>query len=107
STLGKVGTKLAGNFSYWAGLDGEYNMMDQTYDIEFIGKGQRYFRDINVEIKNRWSSRWSSTVYFQDVIIDKSISKGGILGAQGDIRSQIAVVEGIRRFDGGKAVTLQ
>lgn len=107
SALGKVGTKFSGNFSYWAGLEGEYNMVEQTYDIKFIGAGQRYFRDVNVEIKNRWSSKWSSTVYFQDVIIDKSVSKGGILGNQGDIRSQIAVIEGTRRFDGGKALTLQ
>lgn len=107
STLGKVGTKVAGNFSYWAGLDGDYNMAEQTYDIKFIGGGKRYFRDINVEIKNRWDSKWSSTVSFQDVIIDKSVSKGGILGTQGDIHAQIAVVEGTRRFDGGKAITLE
>lgn len=107
STLGKVGTKLAGNFAYWAGLDADFNMTDQTYDVEFIGKGQRYFRDINIEVKNRWSSKWSTVATFQDVIIDKSISKGGIVGAQGDIHAQIAVVEGTRRFSGGKALRLE
>lgn len=107
SALGKVGTKLAGNFAYWAGLDGDYNMTDQTYDIKFIGDGQRYFRDLNIEIKNRWSSKWNTTVSFQDVIIDKSISKGGIVGNQGDIRAQIAVIEGTRRFSAGKAVKLE
>lgn len=107
SALGKVGTKLAGNFAYWAGLDGDYNMADQTYDIKFIGDGQRYFRDLNIEIKNRWSSKWNTTVSFQDVIIDKSISKGGIVGNQGDIRAQIAVIEGTRRFSAGKAVKLE
>ncbi|QAA82865.1 hypothetical protein EI546_14565 [Aequorivita sp. H23M31] len=107
SELGKVGTKLAGNFSYWAGLDADFNMAEQTYDVKFIGKGKRYFRDLNIEVKNRWSSKWSSTVSFQDVIIDKSVSKGGILGNQGDIRAQIAVIEGTRRFEGGKAVTLE
>ncbi len=107
SALGKVGTKLAGNFSYWAGLDGDFNMEDQTYDIKFIGDGQRYFRDLNIEVKNRWSSKWNTTVSFQDVIIDKAVSKGGILGNDGDIRAQIAVIEGTRRLGGGKAVTLE
>lgn len=107
STLGKVGTKLAGNFAYWGALDTEFNMLDQTYDTKFIGSGQRYFRDINIEVKNRWSSKWSTVATFQDVVIDKSVSKGGILGAQGDIHAQIAVVEGTRRFTGGKAVRLE
>ncbi|MBB6680697.1 hypothetical protein H4O20_04510 [Aequorivita sp. 609] len=107
STLGKVGTKLAGNFSYWAGLDTEFNKTDQNYDVKFIGKGDRYFRDLNIEIKNRWSSKWSTVASFQDVIIDKSVSKGGILGQQGDIRAQIAVIEGTRRFTGAKALRME
>ncbi|HZW78511.1 MAG TPA: DUF6029 family protein [Flavobacteriaceae bacterium] len=107
STLGKVGTKLAGNFSYWAGVDASYNMADQTYDVKFIGKGPRYFRDLNIEVKNRWNAQWSTVVSFQDVIIDKSVSKGGILGAQGDIRAQIAVIEGTRRFSRGKSITME
>ena len=107
STLGKYGTKLAGNFSYWAGLETDFNLTEQNYDVKFIGKGDRYFRDLNIEIKNRWSSKWSSVVSYQDVIVDKSVSEGGILGQQGDIRAQIAVIEGTRRFDGGKALRLE
>ena len=104
TALGKFGTKLSGNFSYWAGLEATYNLTDQTYDPKFIGKGDRYFRDLNLEIKNRWSSNWSSVVTYQDVIVDKGISKGGPLGSQGDIRAQIAVIEATRRFGGGKAL---
>lgn len=107
SSLGKVGTKLAGNFSYWAGIDADFNREAQTYDVKFIGKGQRYFRDVNIEVKNRWNSRWSTVLSFQDVIIDKSVSKGGILGSEGDIHAQIAVIEGIRRFDRGKSLTIE
>ena len=107
TALGKYGTKLAGNFSYWAGLEATYNMEEQTYDPKFIGKGDRYFRDLNIEIKNRWSSNWSSVATFQDVIIDKGITEGGPLGSQGDIRAQIAVVEATRRFEGGKALRME
>ncbi|MDP2686685.1 MAG: DUF6029 family protein [Aequorivita sp.] len=107
STLGKLGTKIAGNFSYWAGLEATYNSTAQTYEAEFIGDGDRYFRDLNIEVKNRWSSKWSSIVTFQDVIVDKGISEGGPLGVQGDIRAQIAVIEGTRRFEGGKALRME
>ncbi len=107
STLGKYGTKLAGNFSYWAGLDAEFNLEEQTYDAKFIGEGDRYFRDLNLEIKNRWSSKWSTVATYQDVIIDKGVSEGGPLGKQGDIRAQIAVVEATRRLENGKAVRLE
>lgn len=107
TALGKVGTKLAGNFSYWAGLETDFNLTDQNYDVKFIGKGDRYFRDLNIEIKNRWNSKWNTVASFQDVIIDKSVSKGGILGQQGDIRAQIAVVEGTRRFSGAKALRME
>ncbi|MCB0466554.1 MAG: hypothetical protein KDC78_12910, partial [Aequorivita sp.] len=107
STLGKLGTKVAGNFSYWAGLEATFNEAEQTYDPKFIGKGERYFRDLNIEVKNRWSSKWSSVATFQDVIIDKGVAEGGPLGTQGDIRAQIAVVEGTRKFEGGKALRLE
>jgi hypothetical protein len=107
STLGKYGTKLAGNFAYWAGLEATFNVDDLTYDAKFIGDGDRYFRDLNIEIKNRWSSKWSTVASYQDVIIDKAVSKGGILGSEGDIRAQIAVVEGTRRFEKGKALRLE
>ncbi|MDN3724541.1 DUF6029 family protein [Aequorivita sp. SDUM287046] len=107
SFFGKVGTKLAGNLSYWAGLETTFNFEDQTYDPKFIGDGPRYFRDLNIEVKNRWSSKWSSIATYQDVIIDKGITDGGPLGTQGDIRAQIAVIEGIRKFEGGKALRME
>ncbi len=107
STLGKLGTKLAGNFSYWAGLEATYNTVEQTYEAKFIGDGDRYFRDLNIEIKNRWSSKWSSVATFQDVIIDKGVTEGGPLGIQGDIRAQIGVIEGTRRFEDGKALRME
>lgn len=107
SALGRAGTKFAGNFSYWGGLESDFNMADQTYDVKFIGKGKRYFRDLNFEIKNRWSSLWSTSVSFQDVLIDKAVSKGGILSSEGDIHARIAAVEGTRRFGKGRAVTME
>ncbi len=104
SPLGKYGTKLAANFSYWAGLDAEYNIPNRWYEAKFIGSGPRFFRDFSFEAKNTWSKKFKSVITFQDVIIDKGVSLGGPLGTQGDIHATIGVLEGTYRIKGAKSV---
>ena len=90
--LGKYKTKIAFNFSYWSGIESTFNE-DNSYNVKFIGKGPRYYRDLNVEIKNRWNSKLRTAITFLDVIIDKGITLGGPLGVQGDIKSKVGVIE--------------
>lgn len=99
---GKYGTKLAANFSYWGGLDAEYNIENRWYKAKFIGNGKQLFRDFNLEVKKKISKDWSSVFTFQNVIIDKGIVEGGPLG-NSSINANIAVIEATKRFGGGKA----
>ena len=101
---GEYGTKLAVNFSYWAGLDAEYNIPNKWYEAKFIGSGPRLYRDLSVEIKKRWNKKFSSVITFQDVIIDKGVSQGGPTGVQGDIKAKIGVLEGTYRFENGRSI---
>lgn len=103
---GKYGTKVAFNFSYWAGLDAEYHIENRWYEAKFIGKGPRLFRDYSIEVKKRWSNKWSSVATFQNVIVDKGIVEGGPLGTEGDIQASIAVLEGTRKFDKGRSIRI-
>lgn len=103
---GKYGMKIAANFSYWAGLDAEYNVPNKWYEAKFIGKGPRLFRDFSIEFKKRISSSISTVVTFQDIIIDKGVTLGGPIGVQGDIGAKIAVIEGTHTFTGGKSVRM-
>ncbi len=105
SLLGKYRTKVAANFSYWGGLDATFNE-DNSYDVEFIGKGHNYFRDINFEIKNRWNSKFSSVFTFQNILADKGIVLGGPVDTQGDIHATIAVAEGTFKFEEGRSLRL-
>lgn len=105
SFLGKYKTKIAANFSYWAGLDSEYNIDNRWYKAKFIGKGNRLFRDANIEIKNRWNKKWSTVATYQNVIINESIVHGGPQD-QADIKANIAVIEGTRKFEKGKSARL-
>ena len=107
STLGgKYGAKIAMNYSYWAGLDAEYNIPNRWYEAKFIGSGPRLFRDFSVEVKKRWNKKWSSIFTFQDVIVDEGIVHGGPLGVQGDIKAKVAVAEGTYRLEGSKSARL-
>lgn len=104
TALGKYGTKIAANFSYWAGVDADFDLEAQVYEPKFIGKGPRYYQDFNIEIKNRWSSLWQSAITYQNVTIDKGAALGGPLGTQGDIKANIAVLDVTRRFEKGKSL---
>lgn len=100
---GKYGTKVAFNFSYWNGLDSEYDVNNKWYEAKFIGKGPRLYRDWSAEIKKRWSKRFNSVFTFQDVIIDKGVLGQGLIGVE-DITAQIGVAEGTYTFTKGRSV---
>jgi len=101
---GKYGTKIAVNFSYWAGLDAEYNIPNRWYEAKFIGSGPRFFRDFSLEIKKKLSSKLNTVITFQDLIIDKGVSLGGPIGVQGDIKAKIGVIEGTYRIKGSESI---
>lgn len=102
---GEYGTKLAMNFSYWAGLDAEYNIENRWYKAKFIGNGTQLFRDVNLEVKKKWSKDWSSVFTYQNVTVDKGVVEGGPLG-NSSINANIGVIEATRRFDDGKALRM-
>jgi len=105
SALGKVGTKVAANFSYWAGLDAEYNIENKWYEAEFIGQGSRYFRDFSLEVKNKWGKNWKTVATYQNVIVDEGIVHSTPIGVH-DIKASIAVLEGTRKFTDGKSLRI-
>jgi len=101
---GKYGTKIGANFSYWGGLDAEYNVENRFYEAKFIGTGSRFYRDINFEIKKRWSKKFSSVLTYQHVNIDKAITLGGFVGTQGEVEAFIGVLEGTYLLGNGQSI---
>ena len=99
---GKYGMKIAGNFSYWGGLDASYNVPNQFYEAKFIGTGSRLFRDYNFEVKKKWSKGFNSVFTYQHVLIDKGVAQPGPLG-QGEIDAKIGVFEGTFRLKDSKS----
>ena len=97
SLPGKFKTKLALNFSYWGSLETTFNE-DQSYETSFLGTGKKYYRDFNLEIKNKWNRKTSSIITLLDLSIDKGVTLGGPVGVQGFINAKVGVIE-INRID--------
>ena len=100
--LGKYKTKIAFNFSYWSSIESTFNQ-DNSYDVKFIGNGDRYYRDFNLEIKNRWNSKLRTAITFLDVIIDQNIVLGGPLGVGVDIKAKVGVIDASYLHANGKS----
>ncbi|MBU2927544.1 DUF6029 family protein [Winogradskyella psychrotolerans] len=98
---GKYGTKLAFNVSYWAGLKGDFDYGNQDYSTEVFGFGNKYFSDINFEIRKKWSSKWSTIFYYVNQYYNKKEIEGNF-GAD-PIKTNIFVAEATHKLGGGKS----
>lgn len=104
---GKYGTKLNMNFSYWSGLDAEFDVENNGYTSKFIGTdGDRYFREFTTEIRKRWSENISGIYTYTNVLIDKGITDGSPLG-NNDILANIGIAEHTYKFGDGKALRFE
>ncbi|WP_047551124.1 DUF6029 family protein [Psychroserpens sp. Hel_I_66] len=105
---GKYGTKITGNMSYWSLLDATFNQDNSTYDAEFLKFGEKLYKDINFEIKKKWSKDWSSVLFYQNLKINKNLAiEGSYIPNDEAITSNIIVAETTRKFDYGKSIRLE
>lgn len=98
---GKYGTKLAFNASYWAGLKANYDYANLDYETDFVGFGTKYFSDINLEVRKKWSNKWSSIFYYVNQYYNKKEVEGNF-GAK-PIQTNILVFESTYKFNKGKS----
>jgi hypothetical protein len=64
---GKYGLKVAANVSYYAGLN-------KKRDLFIMNTDDKFFSDINLEIKKKWNKKLETTVFFQNLFINDTIS---------------------------------
>ncbi len=100
---GKYGTKIAVNASYWAGLEGTYDYDKFDYDTDFFGFGEKYFSDISVEIRKKWSEEWSSILYY----VNQSYNMRYIEEKYGKINADILVAEATYKMPKGKSLRFE
>lgn len=114
---GKYGIKLTANLSYWAGLkanaiDSETNNStfsnNADYEAKFLNFKEKYYRDINFEIRKKLSPKLSSIFSYINVVIDEDLALGKPLGLSDKfIHSDIVVLESTYKFNNGKSIKLE
>lgn len=104
STLGgRYGTNIVLNGSYWAGLKVTSSIVDKEVKTDFLAFGKKYYRDLGVEIRKRWSSNWSSIFMYLNQYYD-AVSLEGKLE---DVRSNIISAETTYQFLEDKSIRLE
>ena len=102
---GKYGAKIAFNASYWAGLKGDFDYANQDYNTEAFGFGDKYFSDISLEVRKKWSSKWRSIFYFVNQYYNKKYIEGNF-GAK-PIVTNIGVIESTHKLRNGKSIRIE
>ncbi len=99
---GKYGTKLAFNFSRWHGLKAEFDLTNRSYESEYLAFGEKYFQDLNLEIKKKWSKNMASTFTF----INSYYNKKYIEETFGKVDFTVIAAESILKLGSGKSMKL-
>ena len=104
STLGgKYGTHLAVNGSYWAGLKSNYNFDNGKFENDFLDFGTKYYSDIAVEIRKRFSEDFQVIGMYMNQYYNAPILEGKFE----DLKSDIVSFEGLYNFSETKSLRLQ
>lgn len=104
STLGgKYGTHLAVNGSYWAGLKSTYDFADQTLDNEFLKFGEKYYSDIAVEIRKRFTPSFQMIAMYMNQYYNAPMLEGKF----DDVKTNIVSAEGLYNFSETSSIRLQ
>ncbi|OUR94778.1 hypothetical protein A9Q87_02085 [Flavobacteriales bacterium 34_180_T64] len=105
STLGgKYGTKLAFNYANWYGLKGDYNTTEGTYETSgFLGFGEKFYRDMSLEIRKKISKNWSSIF----TVVNTYYNKEFVEDTAGEVNATVLVGEATHKFGSGKSIRVE
>lgn len=104
STLGgKYGTHLAVNGSHWGGLKSTYDFTNNTLEDEFLKFGEKYYSDIAVEVRKRWTPTFQTIAMYMNQYYNAPVLEGKFE----DVKTDIISVEGLYNFSETSSVRLQ
>jgi len=101
---GKYGTKIAINGSYWANLKGDYDYNNFDYETDIFGFGEKYYSEISLEIRKKWSNKWSSIfLYMNQYYNTRYIEDNN----NDTVEDNIFVLESTYKMSKGKSIRLE
>jgi hypothetical protein len=89
--------------SYWAGLSGDFDYENFDYGADAFGIGEKYFSEISLEIRKKWSRSWSSIFYY----VNQSYNKRYIEETFGNVETDIFVGEATYKLGSGKSLRFE
>lgn len=89
SLLHKYNTVVSANLATWYGLEAKYDLEDRQYQSEFLGFGEKYYTDLNLELKNTWTDQWRTSLFWMQQFYNKAVLEE----STGTVNSQIAAVD--------------
>ncbi len=110
---GKYGTNVTANLSYWAALNTKvsdpngipfFHSDDLTYETDFLNFKNKLYRDINLEIRKKWSSKLSSIFTYINLYYNSDY----LVEANGNkVDAWIGVAESTYKFGKGKSIRFE
>lgn len=100
---GKYGTGLVVNGSYWAGLKTKEIDEGDALETGFFDFGDKYYHDLGVEVRKKWSKDWSSIFMYLNQYYNSPLLTSEIE----EVNSHIVSAESTYQFLGNKSVRLE
>jgi hypothetical protein len=100
---GKFGTNVSINGAVWNNLDGNFDFDNQNYDTDLFGFGQKYFSEISLEIRKKWSSKFDNIFLF----INQYYNSRFIEEKVGEVKSNVLVLENTYKLNDKKSLRLE
>ena len=100
---GEYGTNIAINGSFWNNLDGDFDFQNPDFNTNLFGFGEKYFSELNFEIRKKWSSKFDNIFLY----INQYYNKRLVEETLGEIKSNIFVLESTYKINQNKSLRLE
>lgn len=100
---GKYGANININGSYWAGLKTIDNKEEEVLDTEFFSFGKKYYKDIAVEYRRKFSNSFTSIFSY----LNQYYNKEYVEDSYGQINAHTATAEGTYFLSETKSIRLE
>ena len=90
---GKYGTNVSVNYAQWHGLKGLYDANDRKYKANKFTFGQKYYHELGVEIRKKWSKKLSSAITY----LNQYYNARYVAETIGEVNANTVVIENTLR----------
>lgn len=99
---GKYGTKVALNYASWYNLPGIYRAVPAKYETNFFGVGEKYFSDLNIEVKKQLTENSRTSFLY----VNQYYNKPWVEDASHEVNTHIVYGEWIYSLNNSKSLRI-